>query len=319
VAYSPDGKLLATSHAEPPGVSDGPGPPPPELPRFHAQRAVRIWDAQTGVELRSINHGAYTRRIIFCPDGKRLAGAVLGNFVKMWDTATGEETLVLTGHTGEVSDLDISRDGKRVVTGSRDGTVKVWDSGTGACLQTRRVRADGVDSVSWSPDATRVASVGAVGDTATFIVIWDLASEKEVLRLDRRTLIGRVAFSPDGERLVSFSNVGGKATSPGLVEVWNASSGKLLFSRKAHSDALTCIAYSPDGRRLASGSDDGTVIVRDAVTGEEVLSLAVHRDKGGSLNPIVDVAFSPDGKRLATASEYGAVTIWDVEDTKLDN
>ena len=61
---------------------------------------------------------------------------------------------------------------------------------------------------------------------------------------------------------------------------------------------------SPDGRRLASGSQDYTVKVWDAATGQEILTL-----KKGFVVP-VSVAFSPDGQRLAAAGaawrEYAA-------------
>jgi WD40 repeat protein len=53
---------------------------------------------------------------------------------------------------------------------------------------------------------------------------------------------------------------------------------------------LWSIAFSPDGKRLAIGSQQQTVKVWDAETGQE---LYIFQDGGRS------VAFSPDGRRLA--------------------
>ena len=66
----------------------------------------------------------------FSPDGKRLAsgnGDWPKGEVKVWDAATGQETLTLKGHTGWVSSVAFSPDGKRLASGSGDNTIRVWD------------------------------------------------------------------------------------------------------------------------------------------------------------------------------------------------
>src|SRR5262249_3844269 len=59
--------------------------------------------------------------------------------------------------------------------------------------------------------------------------------------------------------------------------------------------------------RLASASEDKTVKVWDAQTGQEALTLKGHTD------PVRSVCFSPDGKRLASASNDETVKVWDVQ------
>jgi WD40 repeat protein len=66
------------------------------------------------------------------------------------------------------------------------------------------------------------------------------------------------------------------------------------------------VAFSPDGKSVASGSQDKTVRLWDAATGEEKQKLEGHDDY------VSAVAFSPDGKTVASGSEDKTVRLWDV-------
>src|SRR5262249_48172074 len=83
VAFGPDGGRLASASW------DG---------------TVKVWDARTGQEIRTLRggHSGPIRGVAFGPDGGRLATASVDGTVKVWDAQTGREIHTLTGHTNQV-------------------------------------------------------------------------------------------------------------------------------------------------------------------------------------------------------------------------
>jgi WD40 repeat protein len=107
-----------------------------------------------------------------------------------------------------------------------------------------------------------------------------------------------VAFSPDGQRIVT-------ASEDGTAKVWNAASGREMLTLKGHSSGIGSAAFSPDGRRIVTGSFDATAKVWDAASGKKLLTLCGHTDF------IRSVAFSPDGQRIVTGSGDKTAKVWD--------
>ncbi|MCP4304288.1 MAG: TIR domain-containing protein, partial [bacterium] len=221
----------------------------------------------------------------FSPDGTRVVTASGDNTARVWDAATGAETVVLTGHDGPVWSAAFSPDGTRVVTASSDdNTARVWDVATGAEVVVLTGHESWVRSAAFSPDGTRV--VTASNDKTARV--WDAATGAEIgVLTGHEDGVQTAAFSPDGTRVVT-------ASDDNTARVWDAATGAEIGVLSGHESRIVFAAFSPDGTRVVTASDDNTARVWDTATGAEIGVLTGHEDG------VQTAAFSPDGTRVVT-------------------
>ncbi|MET0166214.1 MAG: WD40 repeat domain-containing protein, partial [Vicinamibacterales bacterium] len=200
-------------------------------------------------------------------------------------------------HSLGVKSVAVSRDGTRLLSGSQDKTVKLWDAATGRLLRTFEGHSEAVTAVAFSPDGARLLS----GSHDKTVKLWDAASEKLIRSWEAQRLgVTAVAFSPDGKHVLSAGSdpVGRMDNS---IRLWDAASGQMVrvFGAYAtytpdgtkwhgsvqdgHSNSVTSVAFSPDGSRLLSGSDDKTVKLWDAATGQLIRTFEGHSDRVASV------------------------------------
>jgi WD40 repeat protein len=156
-----------------------------------------IWDLATGEKVwtflyeEGIGNASFPDigfDATYSSDGKRVALTGGPGTTRIWDTSTGEEVMVLRGHTGSVVSVAFSLDGSQVATASVDGTAKVWDAATGMNLLTPPVDTQGAGGISFHPDGKWLA-VGAVSGIYVFVLPVEELMELARLRLTRSLTI----------------------------------------------------------------------------------------------------------------------------------
>ena len=191
--------------------------------------------------------------------------------------------------------MDWSPDGSKLAVASADEVgLRIWDIVSGQVLISAQIPGQGVTSVRWYPDGTRLADTSV--STGIGIIS---ASTGQTLSL---APIGgtSIDWSPDGTKLVSGSGY------ENLVYVADMVAGQQLMALSGHTAGISTVDWSPDGSKLASGSSDNTVRIWNAVTGASIFTLTGHTAL------VTEVAWSPDSTQLASASDDGTVRIWDI-------
>ncbi|MFH2141693.1 MAG: caspase family protein [Bacteroidota bacterium] len=117
--------------------------------------------------------------------------------------------------------------------------------------------------------------------------------------------INSISYSPDGKIIVTCSN-------DHTAKIWDAKTGKLLYSLEGHSDIVNSVNVSSDNERIVTAGDNSAKIW-SAQTGKLLFSI---EDKNCNYT-ILSAKFSPDSKTVVTTSK--SVKIWDVVTGELLN
>jgi WD40 repeat protein len=355
LAYSPDGKLLATVSADP--------------------TTIILWDPATGKEVRAIKDtgAGILRSLTFSPDSKLIAAAGGSHAIRFWDVATGKEVYPGPGHHGPVLQVAYSPDGKTLASCGLDRTLCLWDVES---KKDRHRLATGfaayddnpVCALAFAPDSKTLAALQPKSSSEgsnKAVHFWDVKSGEDTLSLDDPTpkeAVRAIALSPDGTtlatctfhqgiRLISLPSKEEQGTlgDPADIKSNNAFPERLVFSPDGRTLAVGCfdgyvrlwdwrgrtllrqlapefrdkvagLAYSPDGQILATCWGDNSPTIHLWHPGSGAL---LGKLEGPKKDEVIALAFSPDGRTLASAClKEVAVRLWDVfsgkEVAKLD-
>lgn len=286
-------------------------------------RALVVWDVQTGVELRRFEgHDDRILSVAFGPteDYVMVGTGNIGNNIPdpasdspsdptvwLWDTVQSRaEIRRLEGHTDWVWSVAISPNGRYAasgsgplrlpVTGDSDTSIRVWNLRTGEVVHHFDSHQHTVHALRFLPDSAHLVSASWDGRVRWWPLSGD-APGRTIYTHDRRVF--SVDISPGGARGLS-------GAAGGILHLWDIETGQLLVNFEGHTGDVNEAVFSPDGRYVASASADMTVRLWDAETGAEI-----HR-LGGHTAGVTGVAFSPDGTLLLSTAWDSTARLWDI-------
>ncbi|HTR88946.1 MAG TPA: hypothetical protein VMG62_02410, partial [Solirubrobacteraceae bacterium] len=281
VAYSPDGRLIAT------GAASGP---------------VRLWEA-TGHHLKAtlgFAGLAPLRTAAFSPDARLLLTGYGDGTVRLWNLhhASPAGEAIVVSHGSPIASAEFNPAGSRFLTAGADGQVRVFDTASRRQVGVLRVGRE-VRDAAWSPDGRSIAAVVG-GD---YVEVWNAATgRRESPPIGNAgQSINSVRFDPREPRELLTAEGGGTA------RVYRIPVNRPLLTFTLPSAEITSAAFDPSGRRVLTGDTEGELAVWSTAPGA---TAPLSRAWPGMAHATVDaVAFSPDGDQVAAATADGATTI----------
>jgi WD40 repeat protein len=250
---------------------------------FTLNSDIKIWDATTGRELRTImmadkENSVAQEAFAVSPNGRLVA--------------------LLTETT------NVSRKGI-----DKKSQVAVWEIGSG-----RRVQSLNVQLTPLPLTVAKVAGLTFSNDSSwiglrdeAMTKIWDVNNGREIKTFasprantadpSLSTFAAKFIFSPDRLKL-SFVAEGNKVN---IVD----SSSAAIVQTVAHRAPVVNLTFSLDSKILASSGMDNEIKLWDVTNGQEVRTLS------GSAITVSDLSFSEDGKFLTVAGDQ-ATAVWEL-------
>ena len=267
---------------------------------------LKVLDAGNGEEQLGIDaHRGDACWAEFSNDGAGIISAGGDGELKWWDAVSGTMLRSVDAHESEIMSARFSRDGAWIYTASQDTLVKRWDATTLALSATYVGHEAGVWAAAISPDGKRL--VTGAGDGS--IKVWDAESGSELASLREHTNeVWGLAFFADGSRFVS-------AAWDNMVKVWDLQSAEQSAAiaqaigppheGAGHWGYMIACCCAPDGSSYAAGSNDGSLRIWDAATGQALGVFALHQDF------IFACAYSPDSRWVVSGAWDGAMKVFD--------
>jgi WD40 repeat protein len=307
---------------------------------------LKVWPTEADPSIGNPLPGADDRyqAVAVSPDGKTVATRDPRNYsdIALWQIDTGARTSsISTGQRGPASALAFRPDGRVIAAADgADFSVRQYDVASRAPVgHPLTGPTDIVMALAMSPDGHHIAAGGQGGQAW----LWD--TTRQPVHPGKRLpvnsdVIGTVAFSADGQRLLAVSPLhtaggGGESNAdvghpftttvlaPSSAQVWNTDTGEPVgpaitgrtgtptdvAMKTDDHPPISAGSISPDGKRIAVASPNA-VRLYDVNSGQQI----GNPWKWDSMATVTAVAYTGDGKLVVIA--LGSPSVLQVVDAE---
>lgn len=296
--FSPDGNSLAAVMSQ-------------------APKTLRLLDAKSGQDIRSIPLTSWLVRMAFLPSGTHIVTTERDSSIRCYDIETGEQAWAkvlepAANAESYTSAVTCSADGRWVAAGAPMGSdqwIYLLDAQTGVQKSILKGHAWKPWCVSFTSNSQTLYSAGWDGP----IRKWDVDTGEQLPPPEGVRGSSVVAASPDGSRIAYADDLG-------TIRVVDPTDGNEIGQYRSENVRFGKLEFSGDGRYLAaggsSGSEDLTVFVVDVL--ENHVAQRWDWPRGRDPHSSIECfSFTPDGTRLATAVfRQSQAYLWDLESGK---
>lgn len=300
VAFSPDGKRIASGQWANPGNKPGPA-------------VVRLRNPNgLGAIGPALEHEGSVLSVAFDHEGTRLVTGTTDGSVRIWEVETGRLARPAIRELSVANAVAFSPDGRTVAaagspkSSTRSGEARVWDVATGDLLAKFSLSGR-ADAVAFTPDGKTLLTGARVPGSSEAsesgeVRQWDVATGKSNgPTLVHGQPVNAVTCSPDGKRLVT----GGDDR---LVVVWDRVAGHRVGQPLSHPYVVRSVAFTQDGRTVITGGGNWNQPPADTEAGVRLWDV----ETGRLLAPpfahwavIHSATVHPDGRTVVAAGRDG--------------
>jgi len=195
----------------------------------------------------------------------------------------------INSNVGDINTVSISPDSKYIAWGGNSYDIKIKGE------PSLKGHIGSINSIDFNKSGNLLLS----GSSDHNIKLWDVKNSTLLRTFSEHITVTRdVKFTPDGKSVIS-------AEDDYLVYWRNAVSGsigKLLLY--GHTNTVNSVDINSDMSRIISGSQDNTIKVWDAISGDLINTLNEHTAS------VREVEFSPVSNQFASCSADYSVKIW---------